>query len=86
MAFLEKPSVHRLLRLLRPVVESAKPFVDRDQSVAVIHFEILVMEIVIVMIGIEKGFVSQHDFIESVVTLRRGECQVLQMEHDMKRV
>ena len=78
--------VHRLLGGIRAVVEGPEPLVDRHEIVAVVALEVLVVEVVVVVVGIERDAILDHDPLEPGMALRRREGEMLQLEDHMERM
>ena len=54
----------------RTIMERSEPFVQRNNAVGVIHFEIFVMEIMCVRRRINRCFLASHKPVESRMPLR----------------
>src|SRR5258708_35910332 len=63
--------VHRVMRLLRPVMEGAEPAVERNRAVMVVAFEILVMEVVRVAVRRDRRLLADDDALEPGMAVRR---------------
>src|SRR4051812_9000824 len=57
--------LHAGLAFLAAVVEGAKPAVEGDQAVAVIHLEVFVVEVVDIGVAIDAGVLPEFDLVEA---------------------
>ena len=62
-------------------MEGAENSIEGNEAVAVVHFEMLVMQVVDVVLRVEPCPVRQPNSIEAVVSHRRCESAVLQVEN-----
>ena len=81
----EEPLVHGFLGRVRAVVERTEPLVQRHGSVtAIVHLEILVMQVVNIVRVVDLGLPGEDDLVEARVALRWHEGKVLQVVHDVQ--
>ena len=65
-----KAMVHGSLAFLSSVVKRTEKLVERNETVTVVHFEVLVVKIVGIMVGAHLDAI-QLDLVEPIVALRR---------------
>src|SRR5437867_5320060 len=79
-------SLHAGLAFLAAVVESAEPPVERDQSVAVVHLEIFVVEVVDVGVAIDGRVLAQLDLVEADMAGDGAEAGIMQLIKRQDRI
>ena len=76
-----------LVLVLAAVVPGAKPLIERDQAIAaIVHFEILVMQVVYEGMTGEHGLVRELELFEADMAIDGAEPGYMQLEQADDRI
>jgi len=74
--------IHSFLGLLGPVVPAAEPLIEGDQAIAaIVHLEILVVQVVKVSVAIERSVIGEFKLLEADVTVERAVSRHVELQH-----